>query len=67
MAKKTFNQNLTADLDVSSGLDASDFWEWYEAHRDHVVLDVGFWFISFDITVEDLQPLFARIFGPRIL
>lgn len=41
------------------------FWKWYDGHKDLVLLNVGWWFINVKIKVQDLDNLFALLFGPE--
>lgn len=61
-----------ADLSTSSfgstlrdvlRLAAPAFWAWYPDHVDDVVLNRRVWFVTVDITVGELRPLFVLLFG----
>jgi hypothetical protein len=41
------------------------FWQWYDVHKDDVVVEKGFLFFHLQVHVRDLKPLFVKLFGPH--
>lgn len=39
------------------------FWLWFENNKDDVLFKVSVLFFAWKFTVEDLRPLFVKLFG----
>lgn len=63
MAKYTVKE---PDFDVDFPADLrSIFWRFFNTNRSEEIIEVGWWFVRFTITLGDLEPVFTRIFGPN--
>ena len=43
---------------------AKFFWLWYRDHQRTILLRAGWLFVHFTVRVQDLNNLFATLFGP---